>query len=223
MISWCKIIGYGSTPLLAMMGGLAYGQQTIISVTGPADSNHQWDGALGVSNTLEAVSWTATGAYSNLNISIDLSGDAGATGTAYLTKQIGSGATTASQVVAANFNFPAISSLVPVLSGVNLGAGTYYLIILQTSNGGSGAGSWLGTASPSVAVAGNITTNGEYYSYGTINSYAASSSFGKFSQTYLQYNITVSPVPEPSATSLFLLIGGVAFFGLRRNRIGSHQ
>jgi len=119
--------------LLALTAGSANGQGTIISVTGPADMTRQWSGGLGVNDNLQGVSWITTSAITNVRISVDLAGDSGATGEAFLTTQIGPGTTTANQIATASFSFPAIDSFTTVLSGLNLSAGTNYLPHLMLS------------------------------------------------------------------------------------------
>lgn len=210
-MSWRKTIGYGAFLLIVMTSGFAHGQGNVISLSGPVvplNAASAFSDSLGVNNRLLGISWTATGAFSNVNISILLDGNSGAIGVAYLTRRIGSGTTPANQIASASFAFPSTSSLTPVLSGLNLGDGTYYLIIQQTANGSNGDGVWLGTSSPTVTSAANVTANGEYWYSGSFRSYAPASAFGRGSITYFEYAVT--SVPEPSAAWLILLGNGVA-------------
>jgi hypothetical protein len=210
-ISWCKKILHGAFLLMALTTNFAYGQGTVISVSGPLsppnDAN-EYDGVLGVGLFLDAVEWSSTSAFSDVNISVALQGDAGATGVAYLMTHIGLGTTTAAQVAEASFAFPGTSSMTTVLSSLDLGAGTYYLVIQQTASGSTGDGWWLGTSSPTVTSATAITGNGQYQSVYSIAGYAPATYF--VPESPVSYVFTVTSVPEPSVLWLILLAGGVA-------------
>jgi hypothetical protein len=218
-MSWRMAILYVVFFLFAVSVNLSRGQGVVISVSGPPDTTHQYDGGLAVLNSLLAASWTTTGTYSNVNISVDLGANSGATGRAYLTTQIGPGTATNKQVASASFTFPATSSFVSVFAGLNLTAGTYYLILQQTANGSTGDGVWLGTPSPTLVTAANVTANGEYWSYNAIQSYAPATSFYEVVPTYFDYNVTGVSVPEPSGICLFALGSGIVILGFRRKRI----
>lgn len=223
IINWRNSCGCGALLLVATTIDLAKGQGNIISVSGPIvppNAASAYSDYLNVSNSLLGVSWSSSATFSNVNISVLLAGNAGATGAAYLMTRIGSGTTTAYQIAAASFAFPSTQSLVPVLSGFNLGAGTYYLILQQTASGSNGDGVWLGTSSPTVTTAAGVTANGEYWFTGSFPSYAPASGFGRGSITYFDYAVTSLPVPEPSSAWLFLLGGGVAILGRRRSCVG---
>jgi len=216
-MSWRKTIGCGAFFLIAMCAGLANGQGVVISVSGPAappNGASGFNGDLGVGTSLAGVGWMTQNAFTNVNISVALQGNAGATGVAFLMTRIGSGTTTANQTTEASFVFPSTSSLVPVLSGLNLGAGTYFLIIQQTATGSTGNGVWLGTTTPSLTMAASVTATGEYWYNGSIPSYAPASSFGRGLTDY--YDFTVASVPEPSAACFFLLGGGFVLLLIHR-------
>jgi hypothetical protein len=220
-IFWFKMLGYAAFLLIIITADFAHSQGTIISVSGPAappNGASGFNGDLGVGTSLAGVSWSSTAAFTNVNISVALQGDTGATGVAYLTTRIGSGTTIANQIASASFAFPSTLSLTPVFSGLNLSAGTYFLIIQQTATGNTGNGVWQGTTSPTLTSAAYVTATGEYWYYGSFPSYVPSSTFGRGLTTY--YDYTVTSVPEPSATWLILLGGGVAILGHRRNRVG---
>jgi len=220
IISWHKGIGYGAFLLIALTADSGRSQSTLISVSGPPDTTHQYEGGLAVGGDLLGVSWTTTSAFSNVNISIALDGNSGATGTAYLTTKIGPGTTIANQIASTSFAFPSISTLAPVFTGLNLGAGTYYLLVRQTANGVNGNGVWEGTPSPNLTLAPNVTANGEYWSYNSVQSFAPASSFSEGFTTYFEYRVTGLPVPEPSTACLILFGGGVAVWRRSRNLIG---
>ena len=213
---WFKKTNSVAFLVITMITGLAYGQGVVISVSGPAappNGVSGFNGDLGVGTSLAGVSWSSTAAFLNVNISVALEGDTGATGVAYLTTRIGSGTTTANQIASASFAFPATSSLTPIFSGLNLGAGIYFLIIQQTATGSTGNGVWQGTTSPTVTLAAYVTANGEYWYNGSFPSYVPASAFGRGFTTY--YDYTVATVPEPSVTWLILLGSGVVIWGRR--------
>ena len=103
------------------------------------------------------VSWTQTGTFSNVTIQANLSSSSGtATGNAYLTTQVGAGATVAQQVATTSISTsnPASSGVsTPLFSGLTLGPGTYYLVV-------SGVNLGFGTSASSVTVVGTgVTAN----------------------------------------------------------------
>lgn len=215
-----KIIEYAAFFLMAMSANSANSQETIISVSGPPDTTRQFSGLFAVDRNLSAISWITTSAFTNVSISIELGGDSGAIGEAFLTTQIGPGTITADQIAASSFSFPAIESFTPVLSGLTLEAGTNYLLIEQTAAGSSGGGVWEGTPAWTVETAAGVTANYNYWTPYSIPSYAPAADFSEISGNSLQYAIIGEPIPEPSTAWLVLFGGGVAFLGRWRNRIG---
>jgi len=211
---WCKTIGCGAFLLIVATADLAESQGTIISITGPPDTTHQFGAGLTATGYPAGVSWIATSAFSNVKISIPLDADAGATGMAYLTTKIGSGTTAANALASSSFSFPSVSSLTTVLSGLSLGAGTYYLIVQQTATGSTGDGLWDGTPSPIIASVSSITANGEYFYLNPTSGYPPASPFSEAFATHFEYNITSSSVPEPATYSLVIL--SALSFGLVR-------
>jgi hypothetical protein len=213
-LQWQKTFEYAVFLLAAvtLSASLASGQGVIISISGPPTpwgSGAGFTLSFGEDNPI-GVSWAQGSAFSNVGISILLDGDAGATGVAYLTDHVGAGTTAADQIASASFAFPATQSLVPVLSGVDLGSGTYFLTIEQTAAGSHGDGTWLGTASRTVTLAPNVAALGDHWHFGPIEGYPPANVSGGFATTYLEYNVTSFPVPEPPA-SLLILLGGAIY------------
>src|ERR1035438_8002237 len=93
--NWCRAIGCGAFCLITLSADLARSQGTVISVSGPPDTTHQFGGTMAVGYNMYGVSWISTTACSNVNIFVALDGDSGATGMAYLTTRIGLGTTAA--------------------------------------------------------------------------------------------------------------------------------
>jgi hypothetical protein len=204
---------------LVMTLDLAQGQGTIISVSGPPDTLHEWSELLYTGSSVAGVSWTAANAFSNVAISVSLGGDAGAMGMAYLTTSIGPETTAADEIASASFAWPSTSSLTPVLSGFNLGAGTYYLILIGTTTGINPYGLWNSTPSPSITSSPNVTDNGVYDYAGSIQGYPPSASLTRSSFiNSLQFTVTGFPVLEPSSSLLTLLGSGVFIYVCTRNK-----
>ena len=219
-VNWHREIGCGTFLFIIMTAALAQCQGTVVSVTGPTAPPNPasgFDAELAVGTSLAGVSWLSQTAFSNVTISVDLQGNPGAAGMAFLMTKIGSGTTTANQYAESSFAFPTASSLTPVFSGLHLGVGQYFLIIQQTTNGTTGNGAWLGSSSPMVTSAAAVYATGEYSYSGSIPGYAPDSPFGRGLTTY--YDYTVASVPEPSAVGLIPLGGAVITWRWRRNRI----
>jgi hypothetical protein len=165
------------------------------------------------------VSWTSTNAYNNVSISVSL-GQLSAlsdSGIAYLTTQIGNGATAATEIASSTFVFPnPAGGDLNLFSGLSLGAGTYYLVLYSTSSIGGG---WLVSADPSaqaiVASGAMIGSSGYFYDpgvsvYGDFP-YAPSVPFAPtFSNEAFVFSVSGNPVsqtstPEPASICLVLL------------------
>jgi hypothetical protein len=199
---------------------LARGQGNIFSITGPPDITSQYSATLALDAYPAGISLITTEAYINVDVSISLAGDSGGMAIAYLTTKIGPGTTTANQIASTSFDFPSTPSLAPIFSGLNLAAGTYYLIIEETAEGSSGNGLWNGTPSPDANLAANVTDNGEYSYFNSTSGYIPAAPFSRSSINYLDFAITGSAVPEPAAAWLALFGGGFFVFMRTRNRVG---
>lgn len=96
-------------------------------------------------NSPEGISWTQASTYDDVSISGVFAGVgvSGGTGTVYLMDQIGPGTTTSNEIasttISAAFGQTSSTSL---FSGLTLGPGTYYLLLLSdnVSNGVAGPG-----------------------------------------------------------------------------------
>ena len=139
---------------------------------------------------------------------------------AYLTTQIGPGTRISVKLPPRPLIFQRPSSLTPIFSGLDLGAATYYLIIIETATG-SANGIWNGTEFPNISLAPTLTANGEYDGYSEIGqSYVPAASYGKSTKTSFDFTITGTPVPEPPASWLILFAGGIGVLSHVRNRVG---
>jgi hypothetical protein len=98
---------------------------TLISVRGDPNANFVLD-----REQMLGLAWSQTVAYSHVAIDATLrTWTLGGSGTAYLTRRVGSGTTAADQLASAPFSFPASYSPVRLFSGLDLPPGTYYLTL----------------------------------------------------------------------------------------------
>ena len=173
---------------------------TISSVTGPAPNPFA---VVGVNSTRGyGISWSETGSYQAVAISLELRTFGIATGNAYLTTKVGSGTTASDEVASTSFNFPANPTSVVLFTGLTLAAGTYYLTI----SGVSGTGGWDGTDSPTPTTAPGVTQNSNYAvgdSSSPLPSYPPSGQIS--SAGVLKYAVVGTSAPEPQSTLLLLL------------------
>lgn len=173
-----------------------------------------------------AGTWSQTVALTDASIDAGIDG----TGTlvAYLTDQIGPGTTIADQIATSTFtvNNAPQSNEATVFTGLTLPAGTYYLVIAQSSANTGDIAAWAATANPVVtgsplfdvfpATSGGGIENaflpGSAFEESTVNSKA----------TYGFMEVSGVAVPEP-AEPIPLLVGS-AFLGwmvLGRRRTSS--
>jgi hypothetical protein len=202
----------------------AHSQGVVISVSGPINTE---GGGVGISSLAPAsgVSWTATSPFTDISIFLEIQGPPSGippvTAWAYLTTSVGPGTTTADQVAAASFTLPTTSSLVPVLSGLSLGAGTYYLVVqgnpdYVVENGitNTFGGTWNATSSPTVLTDPSVSLNPRLIGPTPVGGYPPANQF-LFLGGSLQYAVTGYAVPEPSALSLLGIIGLPVFLFFR--------
>jgi hypothetical protein len=178
-------------------------------------------------NSPEGISWTQASTYDDVSISgffagVGLSGGAG---TVYLMDQIGPGTTTSNEIASTTFSatFGQTSSTL-LFSGLTLGPGTYYLLMLSdnASNGTAGPGgiawavpdAFTDTTAPGASI-------GSGFVVFSSAPYAPASDITPISS--LDFALSVSgnsaaAVPEPS--SLMLLgTGALTLFGPIRRRL----
>ena len=185
----------------------------------------------GTVEEITADGWTDSHAESNVSVSIvDGASASGVSVTAWLMNQIGPGTTVANQIATVTFD-PASSEETDVLfSGLNLAAGTYYLVVTGDS---SGKATWWGNNSSDTLVEGPSVSNGfegvvnviTGNSHGTPDpSFAPGSTFFNDTSEITGFgeSILVSSVPSttPEPGTLAMLAGGAALLGLglRRRR-----
>jgi len=175
---------------------------TIVSTT-----THGNDGYLYVTG---AAAWSQTGTYTNVSIVIaaDPGGDGihnhTASGTAYLTTQVGAGTTVANEVARASYSVTGVAfspGLVTLFTGLTLGPGTYYLVVDPQNGGGWEVWDFgiTPTTAPGVAVLGEL----DFYPNPTA-SYPPASPFGSptLSTNLPELSVTGDVANPPVITSL---------------------
>jgi hypothetical protein len=109
-----------------------------------------------VSQVLMA-SWTSSFSFNNVSIFGEVSGDPTSIMTAYLTTQIGPGTTVADQIASAILTPPSADTTgVLLLSGLNLGPGTYYLVLSGPATGNADS-YWYSYNTPTVSAAPGVS------------------------------------------------------------------
>lgn len=198
---------------------------TIYSVTNssPASPEPLCLGGDCFSQTLMA-SWVSDVAFDAVSIFGEVGGDdSSASLTAYLTTQVGAGTTTANQVASVTLTPSALDSPGTLLfSGLNLGPGTYYLVlsgpVVETT-----FSYWYEYSTATVSTASGVSAG----NFGMANtadalsepdsSYAPASVFDAINAPLLSIQVTGTPTvttaQEPAASSqlvigLGLLVGG---------------
>jgi hypothetical protein len=188
---------------------------TIISVSGPAANN-----APGIFSTaVVAFSFTVGQFYSNVTISADLIGNF--TGTVYLTNKIGPGTTAAAnQIAAATFTssnpgITLVGTLQPVMTGVTLQPGTYYVVFIAANPSGAFAQGIQNTLSPTIAADVGASQDGFIYFTESPSGYVPANSFfkGGPGSGVLEYAVTTgSQGPGPTGCPVSAPTGSTVDF-----------
>lgn len=173
--------------------------QTIVAVPGPYLS--------APGNTAQATSWTASRAYTNVTITADVFNSTFVISGASLTTQIGPGATSAQQIATTTVP-PVFGGTATLFTGLNLGPGTYYLVLMFNS-GQFSSGAWQVQASASPITLGTGVTLGPSLvgPFSSFPSYGPSASFSGLSSTgflndgdRFMFSVTGDAVSSPTAS-----------------------
>ncbi len=217
-----RLMTKASVPVLLTLGMVEIGSATtILSVP---DTTFAFIGLGQGSGDSVLDSWTQSFTLTNATITAFLEGNmnGGAmpsnTLDAYLMTQVGSGTTVADQVAAAVLSIPDTEQTDTLFTGLNLGPGTYYLVLSDSSV----TDGWAYVASSNAQTAPGVTFNG--LEDGGISGYVPSNSF----QPYLSEGgslsvsgtvIAATPVPEPSA--MWIVGFAITALGVIRRKVNT--
>ena len=179
--------------ILTLTTGFA--QTTIVSQTGTPTT---FFGAL------SSVSWTQSSTFNNVSIAANFrnanpsAAGAAATGTAFLTTQLGAGTTTAQQIATTSISTTSTTGAdVTLFSGLTLGPGTYFLVVNPTVVGGGSNGLGWSSGSVTITTASGVTANNDLASFGTVAAYPPASTF--FTKGHNLLYSVVSLLGSPTA------------------------
>lgn len=221
-------VGYALTLVGASLNADA---ATVVAVTGDtsisgggASLAYLENGADAESYTsILAVGWTSSLSFADVTITAQVSSNnpVGATGHAFLTTRIGTGATLDNQVAATSFVFPAFGGIggvfpnpVTLFTGLTLSAGTSYFLTIAPDSGFTAGWAYpFGSSGPIISSddPGVVVRPGHYIFVHDFhggpgpNSYTPASAFiypNGGGGIYLNYAVTGNVVPEPSALAL---------------------
>lgn len=186
---------------------------TLLDITGSGTS-----GTIADKNEAIAAEFTLGQSYSDVAISADLS-CVGCTGGVYLMQNaIGPTASLADLITASAFN--ANSSVSPLLSGLSLSAGDYFVVVSIST---TGAG-WVASNPATITSVAGVSAGGDYFSSAINQNEPYASDFSAIdSPAALMFTVTAAnsssgggssgggtPVPEPSCLGLVALALGFA-------------
>jgi hypothetical protein len=174
-----------------------------------------------------AVSFTLDKAYSNVAISADLI-CIGCDGEVILMQGLIGPTATLANLVTGDF-FDSSSPVDPLLSGLSLGAGTYFVIVAMTDSGSAG---WTGSDPFTLSTVSGVTMGLDYFASDLDSSAAFKSAFSPIaSSAALHFTVTAessssgdggassggTEVPEPAGLTL-LALGPLLWRSFRRSR-----
>lgn len=186
---------------------------TIISITGSSP--------FGFAGTVLVQGWNQTTGYAGVDITMpleSLGSLSGVQGTVYLMNQVGPGTTSANEVAAPVLVMGLTNSFEPVLlfSGLTLGAGNYYIVLVPTTADSSLTSE--GTSFPTDIFGSGITDLGSGQTGAAAAAFppATSVSTSLPSNFFITVTGNASAVPEPTAFSL--TVAGIGALALWRRR-----
>ncbi|MEW5685310.1 MAG: hypothetical protein AB1942_10355 [Pseudomonadota bacterium] len=207
---WTIGLAAGLVAALSLGAAAHAATTTLLSVSGTGTT-----GQFIAADSAAAVSFSLDKAYANVSISADLV-CVGCTGEIMLLKgQIGPGASLTNFITGLAFDVSTPTS--PVLSGLNLEAGAYFLMLAITGGGGG----WIGSDPATISAQSGVARGIDLFASDAASPTYQSSFNAITSNSALHYSITAdasgaAPVPQPA--TWVLLVGGLALTGsaLRR-------
>ena len=165
MTKHCSLLLLGAGMMLFLSPASAV---TVLSITGSPNTCASTGGNAGNRTTgiVAAMSWIQASGYSNVTISAaldNLGSSAFSQFTAYLTKSIGPGTTTAQEIAHSTVTGSGVAvptaTLTTLFTGLNLPAGTYFVTIFGDVNGPAlGPECWtFSTSAPTIVTASGVS------------------------------------------------------------------
>jgi hypothetical protein len=191
-----------------LLTAVSNGQISIVSTT-----NSFGAASIGNSDRTFAQGWTMTSAYTDVSISAAVGNYAnpGALIYAWLTTNIGPTITGADVIASTEITSLDSGSTRTIFSNLNLGAGTYYLVMTGGTNLDLNSADWFGASAESTAPGVTLLSYASAQDPATNTSNPPASTFTTNTGSYLDIQVTenLPAVPEPT-TALF----GVALVGV---------
>jgi hypothetical protein len=186
---------------------------TVYSISGTASDGFEVGGPPDV---ITAESWSETTSFSGVDITALLGDYLGSgTITAYLTTQIGAGATSAEQVAKATISPATGEETDTLFTGLSLGPGTYYLV-LSSANEATWWGNTTSTTTTASGVTGGPAVFADIGNGSPDATYAPGSTFESDGGIGLFFTASTS-APEPSTFYLLAAgLGAAAWLGRRK-------
>jgi hypothetical protein len=202
---------------LACVPSVAFSDTTIVSVSGTPlfDNNVSHFGE--IYDWPYSTSWTQSQPYADVTISTVLK--PGGPISAFLTTSLGPATDATSQIAVGGFGLPPTGSDYPLLSGLTLPPGTYYLTLWSPPYGAEST-LWALLPPDSASIVtdtGAIVNASESARPVDYPAYPPSGTFHPLSSDFL-FSVTGTPVPEPTT----LGIAGILLLLARRRVVRSH-
>ena len=200
-----------------LLTAASHGQTSIISTTNSF-------GALDLGGTnpyyTEAQGWTMTSAYTDVSISAAVGNDTNSQSLIYawLTTTIGPTETVADVIASTQISPLNNDSLQTIFSNLDLGAGTYYLVMTAGTNLGLNSAQWFGGTNATTAP--GVTIMDLAFSSATNASNPPASTFTTDAGRNLDIQVTgdLPAVPEPTTALFGVALMGVCAAARRRPR-----
>lgn len=183
---------------------------TIVSITNPGSTILD---LLNYQQILD-VSWTQTSAYANVSITTEMEGTGSGSLTAYLTTKADPTETLTDQIATFTFTPSVAIQTESLFSGLNLDAGTYFLVLAPTTaDQNEVQGYWAGDANfesnwpPPLTTDAGVTYNGTDWANNTngLANLTPANTFTPLNGEELYFNVTGDlAAPEPASAVLML-------------------